>query len=697
MHLHPPGSRFWISLACGLTVAAVTPTLHAAGTWQKAPSSATNGGAAFGLWLLTDGRVLSHGNALNHWVILTPDKTGSYANGTWTTVAASNFSRGGAQEHVLKDGRFFEAGGEFLYAWPAHDGVAACPSGCTNPAGGSPLFKNTETYDPVTNTWTVQPDAPYDIGDTGSATLPDGRILDSTRTGNQTQIFDPASNTWSTGPANTNGNGDENSWSTLQNGGVLAVAPTSASVYDPAANKWIKTGALPAGLSVTLTAASGYPGTYQFGDNAGISLMFDGRVLAYGLGTTAIYTPGATASSPGTWALGPNMPYKMGPLDGTPGNECEDEYTVTETNGKVMVATHAFGQPIDMLIEFDPTTNTFTAINPPNDPGGGYPVSYLNLPNGQLMTTGGSIDWLYTPDGAPQDAWRPTVTSVVYNSSASNYTLTGTQLSGLINGGDEGDDMTMAENYPIVWLKDTSGNVYFCKSSNFSTMGPQVGTTPQTCTFTTPAGLPTGTYSLYVSSAGVQSKDPVSFTVGVGGTGTSTGGTSGTGGTTGTGGATGGTTGAAGTSGSGGTTGTAGAAGGARGSAGATGTGGASGGSTGTGGTTGSGGIVGSGGNHGSAGSSGAAGSTGSGGSPGSGGSNGSGGTTGSGGSNGSGGSPGTGGNNGTGSGGTGGANATGTSGCSCGVVSGPSGTSAAALGLLALVLLVARRRRAAS
>ena len=308
--LHPrrSRSRLWLSLACGLGVAAVTPALRAAGTWQKAPASATNGGPAFGLWLLTDGRVLSHGNALNHWVILTPDKTGSYANGTWTTVASSNFSRGGAQEHVLKDGRFFEAGGEFLYVWPAHDGVTACSSGCTNPAGGSPLFKNTEIYDPVANTWTIEPDAPYDIGDTGSATLPDGRIIDSTRTGSQTQIFDPSTNTWSTGPNNTNPNGDENSWSTLQNGGVLAVAPTSASIYDPTANKWIKTGALPAGLSVTLTAASGYPGTYQFGDNAGVSLMFDGRVLAYGLGTTAIYTPGANASSAGTWALGPNMP-----------------------------------------------------------------------------------------------------------------------------------------------------------------------------------------------------------------------------------------------------------------------------------------------------------------------------------------------------------------------------------------------------
>ena len=66
------------------------------------------------------------------------------------------------------------------------------------------------------------------------------------------------------------------------------------------------------GCLVTLTSASGYPGTYQFGDTAGISLMFDGRVLAYGLGTTAIYTPGATGAAPGTWALARPCWYKTG-------------------------------------------------------------------------------------------------------------------------------------------------------------------------------------------------------------------------------------------------------------------------------------------------------------------------------------------------------------------------------------------------
>jgi MYXO-CTERM domain-containing protein len=323
---------------------------------------------------------------------------------------------------------------------------------------------------------------------------------------------------WTAGPTSPIGSGDENAWASLQNGGVLAVAPMGAAIYDPVANKWTKTGALPSGFATTLTGT--YAGTYDFGDTAGISQMFDGRVIAYGLGKTAIYTPGATASDPGTWALGPNLLFKTGPNNGTAGDDAEDEYTVTEPNGKVMIATYPFGASPDLLQEFDPTTNSWSEITPPADASGPYPVSYLNLPNGQVMVTCGSRDWLYTPDSQPQDAWRPTVTSVTYDSTSSTYTLTGTQISGLINGGDEGDDMTMAENYPIVFLKDTSGNVYFCKSLNFSNMMPSKGDTPETCQFTTPAGLPQGTYDLYVSAVGVQSKDPVAFTVGVGGMGT---------------------------------------------------------------------------------------------------------------------------------------------------------------------------------
>lgn len=468
----------------------------AAGTWTVAPVN-PGVGQAFGLWILTDGTVLSHGaGGLNHWVILVPDAMGSYANGTWKTAATSVHARGGAQQHILRDGRFFQAGGEYI------DGPA-----CT-----TALCPTAEIYDPVANTWTDVATAPYDIGDTGSTTLGDGRVLDSTRFGKQTQIYDPTTNKWTLGGTMALSNGDENSWASLQNGGVLAIgyASDGAALYNPSTDKWIRTGPVPSGFAV--------------GDGAGISQMFDGRVLVYGFGQTYIYTPGPTAADPGTWALGPKM---------LNGDEAEDEFTNTLPNGKVWagLVTVQYGPGV-ILQEFDPVTNTVTSVTPPPDTGNPYPIGYVNLPNGQVMVTAANRNWIYTPDTEPDDSWRPTVTSVVFD-SGNTYTLTGTQISGLINGADEGDDMTMAQNYPIVWLTDSSNHVYYCRSFNFSNMMPSKGSTPETCQFTTPSGLPSGTYSLFVSAVGVRSKNPVTFTVGVG-----AGGGSGTGGASSAGGAT---------------------------------------------------------------------------------------------------------------------------------------------------------------
>ncbi len=497
--------RAALGAALALASTAIATPARAAGTWTAAPSN-PGVGSAWGLWLLTDGTLLSHGpGGLNHWVILTPDSTGSYAKGTWKTVATSAFARGGAQEHVLKDGRFLEAGGEYIYQWPAHDSVAACtPSNgttCANPPDGSPLYKNVEIYDPVANTWTIEADGLYDIGDTGSATLSDGRILDSTRSSNATQIYDPVANTWTAGPKSPLQSGDENAWAALQNGGVLAVgyASDGAAIYSPATNTWIRTGAVPAGFNT--------------GDTAGISLMFDGRVIAYGIGHTYLYTPGMTAADPGTWALGPAM--TSAGNDAGQADQAQDEYSDTLPNGQVWAAvTTVLYGPGVALQDFDPTTNTVSTVAPP--PGGGntFPITYVNLPNGQVMVTPedqSGTDWIYTPDTLPNDAWRPTVTSVAFN-GGSTYTLTGTQISGLINGADEGDDMTMQENYPIVWLTDNANHVYYCKSFNFSNMTPSSGSAPETCQFTTPASLPAGTYNLFVSAVGVQSKVAFSFT-----------------------------------------------------------------------------------------------------------------------------------------------------------------------------------------
>ncbi len=484
------GSTRWSSAALVLALAMTRPA-HAQGTWTQAPRNTAAGGGAFGLWLLTDGTVLSHGGALNEWVILTPDKKGSYQNGTWKSVASSTHARSGATQHILKDGRFFQAGGEYI------DGPE-----CT-----AALCPTAEIYDPVANKWTDAATGLYDIGDTGSATLPDGRLIYSTRAGNKIEIYDPTLDKWTASGTFPLGSGDENAWVDLQNGAILAVGyhNDGAALYNTATGTWKRTGAVPSG--------------FDTGDTGGITLMFDDRVFVYGLNYHSyIYTPGATADDPGSWVEGPKL------LD----TEAEDEYSDILPNGQVMGGlVHVMFGAGTILQLFDPTTNMASQAMPPNNDVANVPIDYVNLPNGQVMVTGSGADYILTLDSGPQDAWRPTVSSVAYDASAKTYTLTGTQISGLVNGADEGDDMTMAQNYPIVWLKDTSGNVYFCRTSNFSNMMPSAGSTPETCDFTTPAGLPDGSYDLYVSAVGVPSKDPFPFTTGQ----SSMGGSGGMGGT----------------------------------------------------------------------------------------------------------------------------------------------------------------------
>src|SRR5450432_2087233 len=60
--------------------------------------------------LLSDGTVLVHREADNTskiWYKLTPDSTGSYVNGTWSTLAQGTLERWSFPSNVLKDGRVF--------------------------------------------------------------------------------------------------------------------------------------------------------------------------------------------------------------------------------------------------------------------------------------------------------------------------------------------------------------------------------------------------------------------------------------------------------------------------------------------------------------------------------------------------------------------------------------------------------------
>ncbi|MGH3167828.1 MAG: hypothetical protein ACRDN0_18325 [Trebonia sp.] len=474
-----PAQLSFNGTACTGSVTSTPPPDQ--GTWVAAPVNPATGGAATFLWLLTDGSILSNGNGLNTWVRLVPDTRGNYADGTWQTLAGSPYAMGAAEDHILPDGRFYQSGGEFIYAYPSgssssdHDAV--------------------QLYNPVTNTWTLGQQGLYgNLDDSGSATLANGSIVAGDISAAQTQILSPASNSW-TGAGPRPAPAGEDGWVTLPDGSVVAVSAGGQYRFNPGSNTWI-----------TLPSA---PSTFQNRnvDPSMATLMYNGKILAMGGNTSVIYTPGATPSSPGSWAQGPGLPE---------GSYVDDSYADPEPNGNVIFdtikcswITNACGSAAGPeLVEYDPSTNTMAQVSEPPD-ASDQAVNFINLPNGQVLAAAGDRDWIYTPAGTPQASWRPAVTSVTANSDGS-YHLSGTQLTGLVTVGE--DDYQDPQNFPIVYLTDSSGDVYYARSYNFSTMAPSTPGEAESADFSLPAGLPHGTYSLYVSACGVSSSMAYSFT-----------------------------------------------------------------------------------------------------------------------------------------------------------------------------------------
>src|SRR5262249_54072543 len=158
------------------------------------------------------------------------------------------------------------------------------------------------------------------------------------------------------------------------------------------------------------------------------------------------------------------------------------------------------------IYEYDPVGQTFTDVTPSGLGGeNAFELNMLLLPTGQVLlgNEAGGFQ-VYTPDGAPQAAWRPTITSIAVN-AAGTFTLTGTQLNCLNEGASYGDDLEMASNYPIVRLTAPNGQVSFAKTFNWSSTAVATGTTPVSTQFTLPPQVGPGVYSLSVIANGIAS------------------------------------------------------------------------------------------------------------------------------------------------------------------------------------------------
>jgi hypothetical protein len=185
------------------------------------------------MMLLSDGTVMAENNNDNSlygptWYRLTPDSTGSYVNGTWTTLSSMTYTRLFFASQILKDGRLFVAGGEYGN-------------------GGT----NAEVYNPVANAWTATPTPGHTFSDANSEILPDGRVLVALVEGTlrNTLIYDPGANSWSAGPT-CNGIHNESMWVKLPDDSILMVdrLTTSAERYIPSLNQWLVDATVPVAL-----------------------------------------------------------------------------------------------------------------------------------------------------------------------------------------------------------------------------------------------------------------------------------------------------------------------------------------------------------------------------------------------------------------------------------------------------------------
>ena len=457
------------------------------GFWTPVTTNAPGNSGGLML-LLSDGTVMAKSSAGgasvgNLWNKLTPDATGSYVNGTWTTLAPMIDTRLYFSSQVLKDGRVYVAGGEY----------------------GTGLQK-AETYNPLTNVWTAAPSQPptINISDANSEILSDGRVLQALVTGSLTStvIYNPVTNTYTAGPS-TLGIHNESAWIKLADNSILFVdrLATTSERYIPATNTWVSDATVPVAL-------------YDpYGDETGGALLLpDGRAFFIGsIGHTAYYTPSGT-SSPGTWAAGPDIPGAQGVPDGA---------AAMMVNGKILMVVSPIPTSADhfppptAFYEFDYLTNTYTLIA---TPFGGtstsmscYITNFLDLPDGTVMysTQGSPQYFVYTPATAALTAGKPTIATVL-QTGCSTFSITGTKFNGISQGATYGDDWQMNTNYPVIRLTN-GNNVYYCRTFNWNTTGVQRGILADTVQFSLPAGLPVATYSLVVTANGIAS-NPISFT-----------------------------------------------------------------------------------------------------------------------------------------------------------------------------------------
>ncbi len=457
-----------------------------AGTWTKIVNNPP--GAVNLMLLLSDGTVMcanNNGSTIGKaWYKLTPNASGSYVNGTWSSLASMHDTRLYYQTQLLQDGRVYCSGGEYGTGGP-----------------------KAEIYSPNTNVWTtIAPPAALwnpasdNFYDGNSEILPDGSVMIMPvfpHTSAIPLIYHPVGNSWSNAGKLFRGTWqDEASWAKLPDDSLLTIDPfgTNSERYIPSQNKWVNDGVVPVSLYD--------PFGFELG---GAHLLPNGKVFFLGsTGHTAIYTPTGN-TSPGTWIAGPDIPGSHG----TP-----DAPSAMMINGKILCAVSAiptsgnhFPSPTSFY-EYDYVSNSFASITGPTgatDPISSYQAMMLQLPTGQVMYSHMGTDvYVYTPTGSAVSLAKPIISQITSNGNGT-FHLEGIRLNGISQGAVYGDDWQMSTNFPLVRLNHSNGNTYYGRTFGWSSTGVMKINDTVSTEYSLPSGFPSGRYTLQVVTNGVAS------------------------------------------------------------------------------------------------------------------------------------------------------------------------------------------------
>jgi N-acetylneuraminic acid mutarotase len=347
-------------LTIGLVASTTTPAFaQASGTWTTTGSLNT-ARTAHTATLLQNGQVLvTGGEDLSH-NFLTSAELYNSATGNWIVTGSATTPRVDHTATLLPNGEVLVAGGYLgldSHYQPTYTATA-------------------ELYNPSTGTWKSTGSMTVPRAFAGAVLLPNGQVLmagGSNADGSSNmsaELYNPSSGTWTaTGSMPT---GHDAPATLLLSGKVLVAGGNTGNLYDPSSGQWTSPSTL----------------YYTGGTGTTAALLTNGDVLIYG-NKFSCYAGQFYNPSTNTWARTQGQCYNnvsFGPL-------------LLLGTGKVLLAGDLITysghtSPTVRCALYDPSTNTWTSTG-----------SLLQaqrrtatlLPNGKVLSVGGSDAELYTP------------------------------------------------------------------------------------------------------------------------------------------------------------------------------------------------------------------------------------------------------------------------------------------------------------